>query len=190
MPDLWVFDFDGTLVQTAALKRKAFFDVFPERHADTVAAVLTQWPDASRNDVIPRIVAAANNPVLDAAAMVEAYTAQVTDQVLQAPAIAGVEAALEVAAGNGVACVFSMTPHAELVNALQMRGWDRWLSDMRGFPARKSDTLAEWISRFGASRVTVIGDGQSDADAARLNGAHFLRADTGWPMRLTQSVLP
>jgi hypothetical protein len=35
--------------------------------------------------------------------------------------------------------------------------------------------------------VTVIGDGISDAEAAMLNGARFLRAEPGWPARVMQA---
>jgi phosphoglycolate phosphatase-like HAD superfamily hydrolase len=182
--DLWAFDFDGTLVDTAGLKRAAFFEVFPNEFGGVVEAVLTRWPDGSRHDVIPRMVAEANDPGLDADALIAAYGRAVADGVRQAPAIAGAEDALERAAQNGVACVFSMTPHDELLAGLQARGWHRWLSDIRGFPAQKPATLAEWIARFGATATTVIGDGESDADAARQNDVRFLRADPGWPERL------
>jgi phosphoglycolate phosphatase-like HAD superfamily hydrolase len=186
--DLWAFDFDGTLVETATIKREAFFEVFADRHADVVDAALIRWPDASRHDVIPRMVAAAGDAALDADGLIDSYGATVVDRVRHAPAIDGVEDALEWAAHHGVACVFSMTPHAELDAALRARGWDRWLADIRGHPARKPDTLADWIVRFGAGAVTVIGDGESDAEAARLNDACFLPADAGWPLRLTEGV--
>jgi len=187
LAELWVFDFDGTLVETAALKRSTFFDVFPPTHAGVVAAALERSPDASRHDVIPEIVAAAGDPALDAETIIHSYTRQVRERVMAAPATPGAEDALRWAAHEGVACVFSMTPESELVLALQGRGWDVWLSDIRGYPARKPDTLAEWIGRFGADRVTVIGDGISDAEAAMLNGARFLRAEPGWPARVMQA---
>jgi len=81
-----------------------------------------------------------------------------------------------------------MTVYSELVGTLQTRGWERWLSDMRGFPANKPDTLADRITRFGARTATLIGDGESDAQATHLNDAHFLRADAGWPVRLQPSA--
>lgn len=188
MAELWAFDFDGTLVETASLKRAAFFEVFPDRHHAVVDAVLTRWPDGSRHDVIPRMVAGANDPDLDADDRIAAYGRAVADRVRQAPAIDGAEDALDRAARHGVACVFSMTPHDELRAAVTARGWDRWLSDIRGFPAEKPVTLAGWIARFGATATTVIGDGESDADAARRNGVRFLRADPGWPAQLGAGV--
>jgi phosphoglycolate phosphatase-like HAD superfamily hydrolase len=186
--DLWAFDFDGTLVETATIKREAFFEVFADCHAGVVEAALTRWPDASRHDVIPRMVEAAGDATLDAGGLIASYGATVVDRVRRARAIDGAEDALEWAARHGVACVFSMTPHAELDTALRARGWERWLSDIRGHPAHKPDTLADWITRFGPGAVTVIGDGESDAEAASMNDARFLLADTGWPLRLTESV--
>lgn len=188
LAELWVFDFDGTLVETAALKRAAFFDVFPERHAGVVLAALERSPDASRHDIIPEIVAATGDPALDAATIINSYTRQVRERVMAAPATPGAEDALRWAARQGVACIFSMTPEAELVLQLQSRGWDVWLSGIRGYPARKPDTLAEWIIQFGADRVTVIGDGISDAEAAMQNRARFFRADPDWPARVMQAT--
>lgn len=181
MADLWVFDFDGTLVETAAIKRTTFFEVFPDRHAPAVEAALQLWPDASRHEVIPRMVETANDPTLDPDALVAAYGATVVERVRQAPAIQGAEDALIRAAQQGVACVFSMSPHDELVAALHARGWAQWLSDVCGYPAHKPDTLNGWITRFDAKTTTVIGDGPSDAEAAHLNNARFLHAQPGWP---------
>lgn len=186
MVDLWVFDFDGTLVETAAAKRDAFFEIFPDRHAGAVEAALARWPDASRHEIIPQIVAATGDPTLDSATLVAAYGATVVERVRQAPAVTGAAETLAWAAQHGVACVFSVTPHAELVSAVRARGWERWVSDMRGFPTQKRQSLADWIVRFKASKSTVIGDGESDERAARLNDAVFLRAEAGWPMRLME----
>ena len=188
MADLWAFDFDGTLVETATLKREAFFGIFPETCADAVASVLARYPDGSRHDVIPRMVAQAGDDTLDAKTLVAAYGARVAEQVRQAPALPGAQQALEWAAERGTACLFSMTPHDELVAAITARGWDRYFTDIKGFPAQKSITLDTWIARFAPGAVTVIGDGESDEHAAHHADARFLRADPGWPQMLMQGV--
>ena len=55
--EVYVFDFDGTLVQSAAVKRQAFFEVFPVGCATAVAKVLERDPDGSRHEVIPAMIA-------------------------------------------------------------------------------------------------------------------------------------
>lgn len=190
MADLHVFDFDGTLVETAGLKRQAFFDIFPDADREAVAGVLARHPDASRHEVIPKMAAAAGDPALEPGDLIAAYGARVTERVRAAPELPGAAAALAWAAGHGTACLFSMTPHDDLEAAVTARGWDRYLSDMRGYPAKKPDSLRDWIARFSATRVTVIGDGESDAAAAAAVGARFLRADPGWPEKLMEGGAP
>ena len=182
--DLWAFDFDGTLVESAKFKRDAFFDVFPARLAEVVDSVLRQDPDGSRHVVIPRMVAAADDPTLDANALIAAYAATVAEQVLKAPSVPEAQDALEWAAAHGTACLFSMSPHIELGKAIEARGWGIYFSDIKGFPFRKPNSLDGWIARFSPSAVTVIGDGVSDAEAAHHANARFLLAETGWPNTL------
>ncbi len=54
--DLFVFDFDGTLVDSAAAKRQAFYDLFPSDCAAAVTAVLQRDPDGSRHALIPEMI--------------------------------------------------------------------------------------------------------------------------------------
>lgn len=189
MADLWAFDFDGTLVETATLKREAFFEIFSDNCADAIASVLARYPDGSRYDVIPRMVAQARDDTLDARALVTAYGVRVAAQVRQASALPGAQDALAWAAERGTVCLFSMTPHNELVAAITARGWDRYFTDIKGFPAQKSVTLERWIERFAPSVTTVIGDSESDEHAARQANVRFLRADHGWPQTLMQGVM-
>ena len=72
-PDLCVFDFDGTLVETAGIKRQGFFDICPQAWAPAVDTILTRHPDGSRHDVVPAILAEAERTAADGAAEDERY---------------------------------------------------------------------------------------------------------------------
>jgi phosphoglycolate phosphatase-like HAD superfamily hydrolase len=179
-----VFDFDGTLVETAALKRRAFFALFPDdaRYAAIVEAVLTDDPDGSRHLVIPRMVetmAAAGLSTADSTigGRIAHYGAIVGRAVAQSPEVAGAGALLERCHAVATVHVASATPVEPLRTELQRRGWSRHLDGIHGYPARKGDVVASLMQEGGhpAAATLVVGDGISDAEAARVNGAVFHR---------------
>ena len=183
---LFIFDFDGTLVDTAAIKRASFFAIFPDRHAGVVEQVLSEDPDGSRHRVIPEMAARCDDASLDPSALIVAYGQEVARQVPVAEAIEGAALALKWAAAQGKAYVFSVTPHEELVDALSHRGWINGLEGVFGFPNSKPETVRDLMKKHGvdADATFVIGDGTSDAEAARLNNCHWIEAVPGWPEKL------
>ncbi len=184
--DLFVFDFDGTLIDSAAAKRQAFYDLFPSDCAAAVTAVLQRDPDGSRHALIPEMICESGRAGLDASALVTAFGEGVRRRVTAASAVEGAEAALAWAARRGTACVFSMTPHEELQDAIVRRRWMRYLAGAWGYPNQKPKVLSDLMERYGAApdRAIVIGDGVSDEEAARRNGCRWLKAEAGWPDRL------
>lgn len=193
--DLVVFDYDGTLVQSAEAKRRAFFEIFPERCAPAVEAVLTRDPDGSRHVVIPAMVEEAAARGLDVTgltsqALVAAFARQVAVSVASAPEVPGAIEALELASRRAAAYIFSMTPHDELLAQIERRGWSGKVRQAWGFPSRKGEVLAMLMARHACApeRAIVVGDGVSDAEAARMNGCEFLRAEPGWPQHLIREL--
>ena len=177
--DVVVFDFDGTLVQSAAAKRQAFFEVFPSACGEAVAAVLAGDPDGSRHQVIPAMVAEASRrglaSGLDAAALIEAYGRAADRALDHAAAMPGAEAVLRRAAAGATVYVASMTPHDDLVRFLARRGWLGLVKECFGYPHRKDSVVAMLLARHGIApgRLLVVGDGISDREAARGNGCAF-----------------
>jgi phosphoglycolate phosphatase-like HAD superfamily hydrolase len=177
--DVYVFDFDGTLVDSAAAKRKAFFDVFPPEFAPAVAAILERDPDGSRFSVIPKMIAEAQRrgvqtEGLEASELADAYGSKVEDAVSIAPEMPGAGAALRAAAAKAV-YVVSMTPHSQLQDLLARRGWLQFLDGAFGHPHAKSSIVADLIVRHAIlpGRLLVVGDGMSDREAADRNGCAY-----------------
>ena len=175
-----VFDFDGTLVDTASAKREAFFHVLPAKCHAAVECVLSADPDGSRHSVIPSMIDEARQrgvdvSDLDANTVIAAYSDAVKHAVSNASDVAGVRDVLNWATKLGSVYVFSMTPESELSSAISLRSWRGLISEAFGYPARKKDVLARLIERHCAQpeEVLVVGDGQSDRDAAVVNGCHF-----------------
>jgi phosphoglycolate phosphatase-like HAD superfamily hydrolase len=193
--DLVVFDFDGTLVQSAQAKRRAFFDIFPESCAPAVEAVLTRDPDGSRHVVIPAMIDEAAARGLDAAnlksqELIAAFARQVAVSVASAAEVPGAVEALRRASERAAAYIFSMTPHDELVAQIERRGWTDMVRQAWGFPNRKPEVLAMLLARHACpkERALVVGDGVSDGQAAQENGCAFLKAEPGWPSHLMREL--
>lgn len=182
--DVIVFDFDGTLVQSAAAKRKTFFDIFPADFAPAVAAVLNRDPDGSRNRVIPEMIAEAertghSNRSISSESLIGAYGTAVATAVEAAPETPGASGLLKSLSGQIPIYVVSVTPHEQLTKLLELRGWLNLFNGVFGYPFDKTQTVADLLVRHGIqpSRLLMVGDGESDALAAARNGCqhHMIR---------------
>lgn len=181
--DAVVFDFDGTLVDSAPAKYQAFFDIFPGDDAvqRIIADVLRSDPDGSRHAVIPRMGALMREAGIALAGSDESRVIAYGDAVLAAvaacPALARAEEALQLARQSGKVHVSSNTPQEPLRDLLSRRGWLTLVDGVHGYPNSKSDTLRSIVAQSGgnAARVLTVGDGPSDEEAARAVGCPFVR---------------
>lgn len=178
--DVIVFDFDGTLVQSADVKRQAFFDIFPPYYGPAVVAVLEKDPDGSRYRVIPEMIAEARQrglppPLCKTAALVEAYGERAAAGVAAAPEMPGAGEVLRRLSGVLALYVVSATPDEILKDMLVRRAWLDYLEGAFGYPNDKSKTVATLLIRHGIepSRLLVVGDGKSDRIAAARNNCPF-----------------
>ncbi len=190
-----MFDFDETLVQSAGVKRQAFFEIFPPDCEPAVASVLSGNPDGSRYTVIPAMLTAAAASGIDtseitAEGLIDAYALRVAAGVRDASVVQEAAGALRWASQNDCAYIFSMTPHEELLAHIERRAWGQWIRQAYGYPNRKPAVLATLLGRHRCSpeRVLVVGDGVSDAEAAQVTGCHYLEAVPGWPAKMAKMV--
>lgn len=189
--DVVVFDFDGTLVQSADVKRLAFFKIFPGEYASAVSAVLERDPEGSRTRVIPAMIVEAKKNGLPTGALrvddlIEAYAGRVAAGVAEAPEVPGATEALKLVSEQANVYVASTTPHSELLRHLERRDWTKWVREAYGFPAKKPDVVKSLLDRHHCPppRLLVVGDGETDEVAARSNKCAFLKAVPGWPEKL------
>jgi phosphoglycolate phosphatase len=179
--DAVVFDFDGTLVDSAGVKYDSFFKLFPAtaHHRAVVKEVLTADPDGSRHAVIPRMIAAMRERGLEISKddLVARY-----GQIVEA----GVSAALECPGATALLSrlkdgmdvyVASNTPQEAVRQQTELRGWRDWLKGVHGYPDRKADVVRAILDRKGLKpdRLAVVGDGISDEEAARVNHCVFIK---------------
>jgi phosphoglycolate phosphatase-like HAD superfamily hydrolase len=180
------FDFDGTLVDSNAVKRQAYFEA--ARPADPsghlVAAVLAERPEGDRYEVL-RVVAqrAAEAALLDprcvdeaAARLIEAYTALVEAGQAERPERTGATSALLALGATRPLYVNSATPVDSLRRAVTRRGWQARFRDVLGRPPDKIANLRQVLARedLVPAEVAMVGDQQRDLDAARTVGCAFV----------------
>jgi phosphoglycolate phosphatase-like HAD superfamily hydrolase len=181
--DVLVFDFDGTLVMSAAVKYDSFFALFPdtEDHRKVVREVLRQYPDEPREFVLPRMtdvmrqraLALPQNGANDV--LISTYGDLVLDAVAQCPEMPGATQLLADLASDHLIYIFSNTPHDALCALVTQRGWQHHVEMIAGRPAEKHETISAIMhtKNLPASRIAVIGDGPSDQHAAETHGCRF-----------------
>jgi phosphoglycolate phosphatase-like HAD superfamily hydrolase len=178
-----VFDFDGTLVQSAERKHQAFFDIFPPECGAAVASVLATHPETSRYDVIPLIIAEAERRgmtvAVSVADLISAYSAEAMASVADAPELPGAGRIIRAFAQRMATFLLSATPTNDLAVLLAKRGWTPHFSGVFGYPSEKTKVVASLLSRYAIapSRLLMIGDGTGDLLAARANGCEFFRVE-------------
>ena len=181
--DAIVFDFDGTLVDSAPAKRDAFFAIFPatEAHRAIVAAVLTEDPDGSRHRVIPLMAermreAGLGTDGLTPQDLVRRYGEVSEAAVAAARELPGATELLASLAPHIPLHVCSNTPEETVRAHVAARGWSGFFRTVDGHPTSKPQRVAEILAAGGYTpqRLAVVGDGMSDKAAAVNNGCVFL----------------
>jgi phosphoglycolate phosphatase-like HAD superfamily hydrolase len=181
--DVIFFDFDGTLVDSAAIKRNCFYSIFPDTPEcrSIVSAVLFANPEASRHEVIPLMVekmlsrGPALVPGMTVKIAIETYTSQVLAAVMACDEMPGAGSLLVALSALLQICIVSNTPDSDLRKLIEARNWHKLVKSIDGYPKRKTDIISDRLSAFGVSpkRALVVGDGRSDEEAAAANGCAF-----------------
>lgn len=180
-----VFDFDGTLIQSAEAKHEAFYRLFPDEapYRDIVTNILRNDPDGSRHDVIPRMMDAmakrglALPPGQSAVDRIGAYAQAVYAIQTNVPECPGASDLLRDLHRDTTLYVSSNTPEVDLATLIEKRGWGSYFAGWFGHPRIKKETLTTLVARHGGDpkRLAVVGDGESDELAAASVGCHFCR---------------
>jgi phosphoglycolate phosphatase-like HAD superfamily hydrolase len=181
--DAIIFDFDGTLVDSAGVKYDSFFKLFPatEHHRAVVKSVLAMDPDGSRHAVIPRMVEGMRKRGLEIPGddHVLRYGEIVEAGVTAAPECLGASNLLASLHGRAKLYIASNTPQEAVRHQARLRGWAKYFDDVFGYPARKADVVRDILKceAIKPGRLAVIGDGISDEEAARANDCVFIKIE-------------
>lgn len=171
-----VFDFDGTLVDSNAVKHDAFLRIAARFPGGEVAmrGLLGHLKD-DRHAVMAAFVQASGLSATPDE-LVCAYSEYVDAAVAAAPAMPGAEALLQALRAAGLRVVLSSaTPLANLRTIVERRGWTHHFDRLAGSPASKLDTLTRMMADHGlqAHEIAVVGDGADDRASAHATGCAF-----------------
>jgi phosphoglycolate phosphatase-like HAD superfamily hydrolase len=179
-----VFDFDGTLVDSRALKRAAYDHVFADQPKclESLPAILAELRHQSRYEIISAAVD--HIPDLtpaERAAESERRTQAYSDWVEQAI----VDRATDSPAGqllprwraNAALYVCSLTPVEPLRRILERLQWLAYFDGVAGYPVDKATLLRRAIAERGVrnDEALMVGDEDGDESAARQAGTAFFR---------------
>ena len=177
-----VFDFDGTLVDTNAIKREGFFHVASGYAGSSVdmEAVLASVSGDRRTifeAYARQVMALPGEPtrqVVDG--LVASYNSMVDALVSCAPEMVGATRLLEaLRRRKRKLYLSSATPLENLQGIVAKRGWTDHFDGIFGGPASKVDTLRHVVAVTGfcPESIAVVGDGTDDRFSAKSVGCAF-----------------
>lgn len=182
-----VFDFDGVLVDSNAVKRSAYCDVFALLHVDraVVEQVVERSRTGDRYQVIERILRhLMDRGLVPATAPLVELVERCADQynricesfAATCREVPGASIVLPRLAREYALYVNSGTPEEPLRRVVQARGWTEQFRDVLGAPRTKVENLRKVLGREGVEgfQVLCVGDRREDLDAALDCGCGFV----------------
>jgi phosphoglycolate phosphatase-like HAD superfamily hydrolase len=173
-----VFDLDGTLIESDAVKTQAYFDIFPATAAPVVKAAIQADRYENRFARIERILrgitgAAPGKAEIDRLA--KAYNDICEAHQSTCPERPGASRVLARLAPALPLYMCSGTWEESLVRVVKARGWQPYFRGVFGGPRRKAENLqlVAQHSRRPWGEILVIGDTRDDRDAAVAKGCRF-----------------
>jgi len=190
-----VYDFDGTLIDSNAIKIEAFDLCFGQHrdHLDAIRAYCRNHHAIPRGEkfrhVVEDILGQPYTPEV-AADLHERFEQATISRVIAAREILGALAFVRAMRAGRFTALLSMTPHDSLGRILEARGWRNLFQQIQGSPVNKTEWLAarreEW--GLGAADLVFIGDTEEDRRAAENAGCAFIPVAAGSGERLAMGI--
>lgn len=185
-----VFDFDGTLADSVAIKEGAFAEVAGALKGGAAAMkeVRNDGQPQDRHAVFARLanlLAARNgrdDPEAWARELAARYTQLCEDGIAACADCPGAREALTALREAGYQLYLnSATPSEALQPILARRGLQQAFDAAHGIPPGKEDNLRRILAAAGLepAQAVVVGDGADDRASAEAVGCHFISAGCG-----------
>jgi len=175
------WDFDGVIKESVDVKTRAYFQLF-EPFGAVVAERVREHHEAfggmSRFEKFPLYLQWAGEEPTEnrVREYCEQFSHRVVQGVIDAPWVPGVERYLRNNSSRQIFVLVSATPQDELLHILDALNLTHCFAELYGAPARKQDAIRTslGVRRLDASDCLMIGDAQTDLDAASINRVPFL----------------
>ena len=198
-----VFDCDGVLIESNAVKTLAFGQTvveFGQKAMDQLMDYHREHGGISRFKKFEwfyreLVKAPLSDEMMDT--LCDRFTQLCIDAVLDAPMVAGAKESLDLLSGRLPMFVASGTPEKELQDILIQRRLTPYFKGIHGTPPEKQYLLERIISenRLDASKVLMVGDAVTDLKAAQYcnalfygRGERFSKDNVPWSEDLTDLV--
>ena len=177
----FVFDFDGTLVDSNEIKRSGFehvFSEYPGRMAEIRAhcRTLNHTIRGEKFRFVCERILHIEYTAERERSLHERYAAYTTESVARAPELPGAAQFVRQVQDRPTA-LLSSTPHEILLEILRRKGWQSMFQVIQGAPVIKREWLQGYRKSIGcaAQEILFFGDTDEDADSARDVGCEFVR---------------
>lgn len=179
--DLVFWDFDGVIKESVDLKTEAFGRLFSSYGEDIALSVRHHHEEnggVSRYDKIPLYLSWAGesaSPEL-VEAFCERYSQSVIQAVIDAPWVPGVREYLRQHCTEQYFVLLTATPQEEIEHILAALDISDCFREVHGAPTNKSSAIATVLARkkCAPARALMIGDAETDRQAAQANAVPFL----------------
>ncbi len=179
---VFVFDFDGVLVDSVEIKSEAFALLFKEYGSGVVQRVIAHHRSAGGVTRCEKLryyhaeYLEQNLTDQELAARARQFSELVVDRVAQAPEIPGAEKYLRITCSEKRCFINSATPDNELHDILQRRGWLELFNGVYGSSRSKEQNLSLILDRckIASDECVFFGDAESDYLAAREADVKFV----------------
>jgi HAD superfamily hydrolase (TIGR01549 family) len=175
------WDFDGVIKESVAIKADAYeqlFLSFGESVARRVRAHHEANGGMSRFEKIPLYLqwAGAAASAVETERYCALFSAAVLQAVIDSPWVPGAREYLETNHRRQRCVLISATPQQEIEEITRALGIAPYFCAIHGAPAAKRDSVGAALARWACARerALVIGDSQSDYEAAVAAGVEFL----------------
>lgn len=176
-----IFDFDGTLVDSNAIKRNAFEKCFADepQHFQEILVYCRGNNHIPRKakfrHVFEKILKRPYTAAVETR-LLNLYAEYTTQQVIAAREIPGARDFLEQFALRKESALLSSTPHEILLEILERREMRHYFKTIQGAPVEKAAWIRKFLKhhRLKNSEAVFIGDSSEDVAAAQAAGIPFI----------------
>jgi len=183
--DLILFDLDGTLIESLAVKDGAFQALYAD--ADCLNDIMAYH--RSHNHVVrfekfhhisERFFGVPLDDAEDAR-LRDRFSALAADGLIACPEVAGARMILDHYHGRVPMALISRSPDAELRRVLKARGLDNYFEQIYSADWAKAVAIADALKRWNVTpeRTAYIGDAPEDAAVSLAAGLHFIGRESG-----------